>query len=765
MTSVPRLIKFWESMSSPTVSWPHQVVATAGEPERHHVADTSPCTRDHGSSSVLCPSHVRDRREPCSCPPGLATAGEVGAKASRRPRCVRKNTLFSGLDPFWNFPYRGAGLFRERLLSKRATVDTEYLLTEVCARLGPSECSQGDENLLGLERELGSEILTVQEPSNPYTVLGDSADDMCLRSRGLGGKAANLVKWFKALGLPQIGDPPPSISCGGLRSAVRQCFSDVDPVWELSFKTVAKVERSCCKSCLPRFEEKLSSWKASRVEPRAVNDDHLSRFRDAFGRNVDRGWDSRRRPFVPNGNATRSFTRRDGGNWNVEEFSSEFRTELVFSSGKPRVVTVYSSRNTEVLAPLHYSLYDSLKRKGWLLVGDPTTKHINKLNGAKLLSFDYSSATDNIKTAYVRSAISVLIEKSENLSDSELACLDVLGGLSLDGVECGSGQPMGSVMSFPLLCLINKTVVDLAMDSLLESGSISFPEWSSHRLLINGDDLLTREVRKDTDLRVRIAREGSEVGLVVNDEKTMSSETMCEINSTLFDRGIKVRKFNAAAVWMDPGVEDVLGFAAEASPSVRVFRKVVRWNANILAKSKDKHLAELPAHLQVVCRKDKKIRGAITSLPKSDRPTLEGVIKMAVKPEGYDLKVSEEHQVMSKEICRVREMGVAWASARAARKQFRTVALPNQVSYSSVLKQRRAVGQDLIPACYVRAYHTKLQDALVEEYVAVSSSESLPPGDGSKISSLIDNMRLFNQKRAVRNPGTIDASADFVSLD
>jgi len=766
MTSVSRLIKHYESMSNPGGP-----LAVLPERSLRDSLSESPC----GTIGVNPPPQldVNDRQscEPCVSGSRLPEVGPVGScrafggpSDTRRETYVSKrNTLFLERDSFWDFPYVGAGRFRENLYGLRQTYDPDYVLTEVSARLGPSEVDPLAELNELVVNELTPDASDVRS-NNPYTVLED-IEDGCFRSRSLGGKARQLVSWFQGFGLTKVRDLPVSITCGGLRSSVRQCFPDVDPVWDLSFKTVAKIERSCCKFCLPLYEQKLTDWKEARIQPKPVDSEHLLRFRNAFRRNVDKGWDSRRRPFIPNGNATSSFTRKDGGNWNLEPFSDEFRTELVFSSGKPRVVTLYSSENTRVLGPLHYSLYDNLRRKGWLLVGEPTEKHIQKLNGAELLSFDYSSATDNIKTDYVLSAIDILIEQADSLSDSELSCLHVLGNLSLEGVCCGSGQPMGSVMSFPLLCLINKTVVDLSMDRLLVGKEISFSEWSSHRLLINGDDLLTREVRKKTNLRGYISEEGLQVGLVVNTEKTMSSFDHCEINSTLFTNGRKVRKFNASAVWMDPGVEDVLGFAAQASPSVKVFRKLVRWNANILAKASDKHLAQIPPHLQVVCRKDKKIRRAITSLPKSDRPIVKSVIRMAPEPDGYDLVTSEEHQAMLEEIERCREEGVAWASAKAARKKFRTTAIPNQISYSKALKQRQTSEQELIPACYVRAYTAKLQDALVEEYVAGSSSETLPPGDGSRISVIMDNMRLFKQKKAVSSPGTIEVSADFVRLD
>jgi len=638
-------------------------------------------------------------------------------------------------------------------------------------------CDLAGENVVLREfPQLLKNVLASSEPScssdNPFSVLQDIDEDGCTRRRRLGGKAKTVVSWFAGMGISKIADPPKEIECGGLRAAVRRCFEHVTSVQELSFKTVAKVEDNCCKSCLPRFEKKLEEWSSARVRPVEVDDDHVRAFLKAFERNVDQGWDDRRRPFIPNGNATLDYTRKQGGNWNVEEFGADCRKELVFSSGKPRVVTLYSAENTKILGPLHYSLYDSLRKKGWLLVGDPTDRHVQSLNGADFLSFDYQSATDNIKLSYVRAAISVLKKKATCLSDEEDRALDVLGNLMiyrgdvLHPVPAQTGQPMGSVMSFPLLCLINKTVVDLAMDRLLIGKKISFPEWSGHRCLINGDDLLTREPRKDTNLRGLIAEEGGKVGLVVNQEKTMVSESDGEINSTYFRNGKKERKFNAAAIWMNAGVEDVLGFASDATTDTVTFRKVVRANAHILAKQSDKKLDLMPPALQMVCRKDRKIRKAITSLPEHSRTCEQGVISMAERPEGYDLSSDDENAAMTDEIDRVRERGIAWAVAKQHKPRFSTRALPNSQSYRSVLKYKRTLGQELIPACYVRSYLEKKWKAVIDEDLAVPSEDSLPPGDGSSISILIDNIRAFKiTQKAVRPPGTWDVLTDYVRLD
>ncbi|QKI79921.1 RNA-dependent RNA polymerase [Erysiphe necator associated ourmia-like virus 91] len=600
--------------------------------------------------------------------------------------------------------------------------------------------------------------------ANPYAVLHDEGDGECSLSGRLRARAERLVKFYEELGMTRSAkEIPQHIICGGLRPAVRQCFVDsLSPIDELSFKTIQKLEKSCCKECEPRFLEKLSQWKEARFQPVAVDVDHLGRFRRALRQNIEKGWDRQRAPFIPNGNATRRYRRREGGNWNVEEFSDACRYELVFSSGKPRVVTLYSAENTRRLAPLHYSLYDMLKRRGWLLVGEPTDQHVSSLTGAAFLSFDYSSATDNIKREYVKAAVEVLEEQADHLCDEEIAALRVLSNLIIDGRETCTGQPMGSVMSFPLLCVINKTVVDMALSAMLDRKEISFKEWSSHPLLVNGDDLLTREVRATTNLRGEVVKQGSEVGLVVNQEKTMVSERDGEINSTYFQDCHKLRKFNASSLWMDAGVEDVLGFAAQATPDGRTFRKVVRRNLRTLAKQQDKHLTEIPLSLVAVCRKDKKIRAAITSLPTSVAPIKSGVISMDLRPENYNMSRDEEHEAMRNEIERVRELGIARGSERKTK--HRTGVIPAAQSFNAVRKQRRKISPEILPACYVRSFVNKIKEENVSREVAPLEM-SLPPGDGSQINRLIDNIRAFKLTRnSSADPGTIDATADFVSL-
>jgi len=598
--------------------------------------------------------------------------------------------------------------------------------------------------------------------SNLFAVLEGSDMDGCTRSAGLMKKAVTLVRWFRRLGLPYERDLPGRVECGGLRTAVRQCFAAVSEQWELSFKSIQKVEKNCCEGCEPRFSHRLNEWLSQRFQPVDVDDTHLQNFRRAFRGNVGKGWDQRRRPFIPNGNATLSFKRREAGNWNEEPFSEDCRIALVFSSGKPRVVTLYSARNTELLAPLHYSLYETLQRKGWLLVGDPTEKDIRKLTGTRYLSFDYQSATDMIKTAYVEAAVDILIDQATSLSDDEIRALRVLSALRIEGRDgvATRGQPMGSVMSFPLLCLINKTIVDLALTDLLVGKEISFREWSSHPCLINGDDLLTREVRSGTNLREAITINGGHVGMVVNQEKTMEHSQKAEINSTLFDGCRPIKKLNASALWMKPDVDDVLGLAAEATLDVESFLKVARANAHILSKQQDKKLYRLPPAYQKACRLDRKIRKACTALPESLRPEERGVIPMAEMPEGYHLSREEEYDAMVSEVNRVRDRAKVRFSERKV--SFRTRAKQGAQSYSRARRAPMVSQRDLIPLCYADRFYLKKWEDIVEPLVELDLYEDTP-FDCSHIDHLVDIIRtkqLVNRS----HPGTTEALADFVSV-
>jgi len=640
-----------------------------------------------------------------------------------------------------DFPYRGAHHFRDRLYDKRLSYDPWGLLCTVAERLRGEEWG-----------DLPSGVPEIPVPTE------------CARSKELRRKARAIVKLLRTdQQLKAVHPLPPTngFTCGSLRSRVRSMFvQELTVAQELSIKTSAKAEGQPCSYCEALQDELLEDWKEARRRPQDVDQQHLIKFKEAFARNVPQGWDKgkERVCFVPNGHATNSFSRRKGGNWNRQEFDAEPSVKLVHSSGKPRIVTLYSSFNSEVLKPLHDRLYSVLKRKGWLLVGSPTCERLERIRdgtaGPSWLSFDYSSATDNIKLEYVRAMLDVLKQKSVGMSDDEVACLDTLGHLSLEGSIAESGQPMGSLMSFPLLCLVNKTVVDLALTRLLEMGKIRFKEWTGHRCLINGDDLLTRDVSSG-GLVDAIETEGSKVGLVVNKEKTMVSPEYGEINSTVFKNCVEEKKTNVSALWMGEDVSDVLGFAREASVTPRGFRLMVLANASRLARQKIKTAHRLPGLLVNQILSSSRLKHAVVAQPSSRVPELTNLFPVVPMPEGYYLSREEEAAVLTREVNRARDERL-WSGLAAEKKrlteQRKTVEvepgerLPGRKIYK-MLQPKKTMQRDSILSCFALTWEKKRKEAL-----RADSAHDDPPmivSDLSGIDRMVDAIKYWKQMKKV----------------
>jgi len=640
------------------------------------------------------------------------------------------------------------GSFKERLFKKRCWLDVGSDLDEVSRRLLVfADLGDGDEC---------ATITPAVADSNPYAVLEKAPTDCCSRTKVLDGKARTLVRWYEHLGLRRKGYSRSGIQCSELRTAVRSCFDTQLPVeWELSFKTISKIDADVCSFCGLNDDDKIDEWKQDRMADVEYNEEHLALFEKCVSMNVPDRWDDRRTPFMPSGNATCHSSRRKGGNWNEEEFSDECIPKLVWSKGKPRVVTLYSEYNTRVLTPLHHSLYTRLRKRDWLLVGDPRDEHVQSLNGGgDYVSIDYSQATDRVKSRYVQILVKVLKQKSCGMSEEEERCLDVLSELRFDGSLAQSGQPMGSVMSFPMLCIINKTNIDMSLGSLMDSGRIGLEEYRSIRLKINGDDGLIKEPRAGEVMLLDAVRANSaEIGLCLNVEKTMVDSELAEINSTLFRKGVLVKKFNASAIWMKPEMEDVLGFAHEASTDLETFRKIVRGNLHILRSQECKNLHALPYYLQMVCRRDKRIRAALVCVPVRKRPAVVNPFPVEAEPEGFFLPLDRRDSAVSGAIDKARPGALERAGVRRAR--FRTRVVDDAVSFSSLLKVPPA-GPAVTLSCYVEAWREELRErnSMEDERergdLQYEPAEILESGKGS----LITRMELFirDYKELVSTP-------------
>jgi len=606
--------------------------------------------------------------------------------------------------------------------------------------------------------------LEPSEPENRFSVLGcksrkERRTDCCARSGELRRKVQRIVKLLQVdQSLKAICKPPSGIVCGSLRSSVRSMFPpELTLVQELSIKTAAKAEVQPCHFCENLQKMKLDDFRKARSSPVSVEESALDAFSRSFAANVPDGWNTKKVPYIPNGHGALAARRKEGGNWVEEPFNEDCRLELVYSSGKPRVVTMYSSYNVSVLTPLHHSLYSFLKRRGWLLVGSPTEQRLRQLiehqQNREWLSFDYESATDNIKTAYVRRAVEILIQKGEGLSEDEVRCLRVVSNLRLDGESAFSGQPMGSPMSFPLLCLINKTVVDLALTDLLEKGEIDFKEWSRHRCLINGDDLLTTSTSGGC-LVSAIARHGENVGLKVNKEKTLRSAEYGEINSTVFRHCVLQKKTNVASLWMGAGVDDVLGFAYESATTPRGFRMIVERSVTRLARQKIKTTVLLPWAFRESAVSSSSIKRALNSVPSTELPAPPNLFPVEPKPVGFSLTREEEATALTQRVRQVRERGsykgipAELKRINVLRKRVTSHVSDKKCHPLAILKPKQKPDrEDVVLSIFARFWEWKRK----EELLAADPREevNLPPTDLSRIEFMLDLIR-HDKKRLDR---------------
>lgn len=486
----------------------------------------------------------------------------------------------------------------------------------------------------------------------------------CGRVHYLGRMARLAVRLLETdQGIRPLCALPPRITCGSLRSTVRAVYPALTPVQELSVKTAGKLESFCEYCDSNRKSKALENYKRDRFIPLDPPDiAHVERFKQALAVNVDRAWNRREFPYIPTGSSSLGHSRKQGGTWNDEPFSPACKVLAVGDGPKVRIVTVYSSYNSQVLGPLHQALYAMAGRKGWLLRGNPTSGDVRWLDGDEsgprgpYVSVDYKNATDGIRRDYCRAAVSVLKSRASDLTPEEEKCLDVVSELRLEGVDgvATTGQPMGSLISFPLLCLINKTVVDLALYDLAGKGEVSWRQVTSHRCLINGDDLMYREFTKSCGIRDGIRYHGTKVGLVLNEEKSLVDPEWVEVNSTPFYRGSLRKKTNVSVIRGDGEVSDPVGYISDCVRKAASVRLVVPAWRDLIKKAWPKVQGPVRTEhwrvLRQVCSLELSFRPSVTTSDTNPFP----VVPL---PYGYDLSRREEVAAINRQVTRLKSSG------------------------------------------------------------------------------------------------------------
>lgn len=148
----------------------------------------------------------------------------------------------------------------------------------------------------------------------------------------------------------------------------------------------------------------------------------------------------------------------------------------------------------------------------------------NKKTGFYYCSGDYEAATDNLKRRVVMTVV-------EQIPGHELF-IRQFGNSLIDDFICTNGQLMGNILSFPILCVINKFIYNVVQDMLPNSSSKPF---------INGDDILFSATLPFIQLWMKYTREA---GFIPSKGKSLVDKHHFTINSRPFNNNGKIKFFN-----------------------------------------------------------------------------------------------------------------------------------------------------------------------------------------------------------------------------
>lgn len=236
------------------------------------------------------------------------------------------------------------------------------------------------------------------------------------------------------------------------------------------------------------------------------------------------------------------FVEPDESSRRAVHLGPDTRVLTIRTGGKNRTVSMFSARRS-FLKPLHTIMYDRLSKSEWLLRGEASVERFSDFTrtGEVIVSGDYESATDNLNLAVSQCVLRSIRENSRHVpsqvwDEAERALVNRFE----DGTWQARGQLMGSLLSFPLLCLVNY---------------ISF-RWSVARdvpVRINGDDIV---FRASPDEALSWERGVSASGLTLSKGKTMKTKSLFSLNSNFFlarrGRVEQVAHIRSSCVWDKP---------------------------------------------------------------------------------------------------------------------------------------------------------------------------------------------------------------------
>jgi hypothetical protein len=207
---------------------------------------------------------------------------------------------------------------------------------------------------------------------------------------------------------------------------------------------------------------------------------------------------------------------------------------------KVRVISKGPPLTYTVLKPLQKKLHSTLRRhKLFRLIGEPVTEEIVNeelppKDGTCYLSGDYSAATDKLApwaSEVAADAISDCLQLTEQERTLFKRALTQHIFVSDDEKEIPQrwGQLMGSIISFPVLCIINAAVL-LVTNEVIRGRNLKLKHLKG---FINGDDLLTQLPDYDP-YRIVWERVAECVGFIPSIGKYYWHPNALNVNSTNF---------------------------------------------------------------------------------------------------------------------------------------------------------------------------------------------------------------------------------------
>jgi len=326
-----------------------------------------------------------------------------------------------------------------------------------------------------------------------------------------------------------------------VRRAFRRCGRKEREGGRFSFRLLKKLLPAPCK-CLRKST--YTEWVTRQTTPLEGEIDPA--FYDCLVTEVARifpeGWASNYFESIarnaPNTSSCVESRRKEGGSRTAislddylagvigerEVKLKPFKYSEVLTAGKLRALTI-TPADMAVLRPLHKMLFARVSRQRWSLIGPPTPDKFKRA-GFKfrtgILSGDYAGATDSldirVSSLILGAALSTAPEVPQAVKTLAMYSLlpDVSSPDTGDVFTVTRGQMMGSLLSFPLLCLYNRVCSIFALGRKVP-------------MLINGDDLVA-ETSNPTPWFEKLPS----LGLQPERSKSGYSLSRCEINSTPF---------------------------------------------------------------------------------------------------------------------------------------------------------------------------------------------------------------------------------------